>query len=488
MYDVAVIGGGPGGYTAALRAAARGASVCLIEADRLGGTCLNVGCIPVKAMLRGSQLRWLLAQDAVRFGLSGLDERICPEVFRARVRELTDNLRGGLKLLLRARKVELIRGRGSLKDRHEIEVDTDGGRRLIQAATIIIATGSRPNKPAFLPWDGRRVMTTDDAATSVCVPESVVILGAGATGCEFATIYSELGIRTTIVEMQSRLLPLWDPDASHAVERSLERRDVEVVTGTRLGSVEVTASALRINLEGVRPMGYKAFLVAVDREACAFYKRELDKRLPPEYSRVVYSAAQNDTAELAKYHLSENEEKQVRKAFRNPGEQPRILIVTEKLLTGFDAPILYCMYLDKPMRDHVLLQAIARVNRPYEDAEGRKKPSGFVLDFVGIFDNLEKALAFDSADIEGVVHDIQVLKDHFAEMMGEAKEQYLGLIKGKRRDKAVEAVLQHFRDEEPRHEFYRFFRNLSDIYDIISPDAFLRPYIQVRFSQLCGCG
>ncbi len=114
----------------------------------------------------------------------------------------------------------------------------------------------------------------------------------------------------------------------------------------------------------IEPMGYKAFEVAVDREACALYKEELDKYLPPGYSKVVYSPFYNDPPELSRYHLSEMEEKRIRNAFRKPDELPKILIVTEKLLTGFDAPILYCMYLDKPMRDHVLLQAIARVNRP----------------------------------------------------------------------------------------------------------------------------
>ncbi len=134
----------------------------------------------------------------------------------------------------------------------------------------------------------------------------------------------------------------------------------------------------------IEPMGYKAFLVAVDREACTIYKRLLDKNLPSEYSKVVISPGFNDTEELSRFHLSEEEEKRIRKAFRKPDALPKILIVTEKLLTGFDAPILYCMYLDKPMRDHVLLQAIARINRPYEDEEGRNKPCGFVLDFVEI--------------------------------------------------------------------------------------------------------
>ncbi len=226
----------------------------------------------------------------------------------------------------------------------------------------------------------------------------------------------------------------------------------------------------------IEPMGYKAFVVAVDREACALYKEELDKYLPPEYSKVVYSSSFNDDDKLVKHQLSPIEEQRIRKAFRKPNELPKILIVTEKLLTGFDAPILYCMYLDKPMRDHVLLQAIARVNRPYEDNDGRKKTSGFVLDFVGIFGNLEKALAFDSQDIKGIVHDIEILKEQFKKEMQTAKEQYLTLIVGKTQDKAVEAVLEHFRDEKARQQFYKFYKKLCDIYEIISPDAFLRTY------------
>ncbi len=172
----------------------------------------------------------------------------------------------------------------------------------------------------------------------------------------------------------------------------------------------------------VEPMGYKAFLVAVDREACALYKKALDKVLPPEYSEVVISSAgKKDSMELQSFRISEEKEKAVRKAFRHPEELPKILIVTEKLLTGFDAPILYCMYLDKPMRDHVLLQAIARVNRPYEDDLGRRKPSGFILDFVGIFDKLERALAFDSEEVKGVVEGMEILKGRFTEMMAEAQ-------------------------------------------------------------------
>ena len=235
------------------------------------------------------------------------------------------------------------------------------------------------------------------------------------------------------------------------------------------------AEHFRTNVE---PMGYKAFMVAVDREACVFYKQALDKYLPPEDSVVVISpGGKKDQEHLRKAWLAEDEEKRIRKAFRNPDEKPKILIVTEKLLTGFDAPILYCMYLDKPMRDHVLLQAIARVNRPYEDDEGRRKPAGFVLDFVGIFEKLEKALAFDSKDVEGVVEGIDVLKERFEELMGEGRTKYLPIPQGKSGDKAVEATLEHFRDKEVRQEFYTFFNELEELYEILSPDALLRPSI-----------
>ena len=228
----------------------------------------------------------------------------------------------------------------------------------------------------------------------------------------------------------------------------------------------------------VAPMGYKAFLVAVDREACCFYKEALDRYLPPEASAVVISAGHNDPPHLKRHHLSEDEETRIRKAFRKPGEMPQILIVTEKLLTGYDAPILYCMYLDKPMRDHVLLQAIARVNRPYESEEGQRKTTGLIVDFVGVFENLERALAFDSKDVSGVVEGLEVLQARFTQLMAQGRADYMLLTDGKTEDKAAEAVLEHFRDKERREAFYAFFRELQDIYEILSPDPFLRPFLE----------
>ncbi|MYE88883.1 HsdR family type I site-specific deoxyribonuclease [Candidatus Poribacteria bacterium] len=228
--------------------------------------------------------------------------------------------------------------------------------------------------------------------------------------------------------------------------------------------------------ENVEPMGFKAFLVAVDREACALYKTALDRHLPSEYSEVVYSPYHQDPETMKVHHHTDDEEKEIRKKFSDKNEHPKILIVTQKLLTGFDAPILYCIYLDKPMRDHVLLQAIARVNRPYEDDDGLIKPYGFVLDFVGIFGDLEKALAFDSDVVGSAIRNIDVLKKLFAKLIQEDAADYLPLAGGGD-DKAKEGAIEHFDDKDEREAFLKFFKQLQDIYTILSPDAFLRPFI-----------
>lgn len=230
--------------------------------------------------------------------------------------------------------------------------------------------------------------------------------------------------------------------------------------------------------QNVEPLGYKAFLVGVDREACAHYKHALDQFLPPEYSEVVYTGSNNDSKLLKEFHLDPKKERQIRKSFGKLDQMPKILIVTEKLLTGFDAPVLYAMYLDKPMRDHTLLQAIARVNRPYEnEAQEMVKPHGFVLDFVGIFDKLEKALAFDSDEINAIVKDLKLLKLLFKNKMETRAPDYLGLIERNFNDKDVDTLIEHFRDPERRKAFFKEYKEIEMLYEIISPDAFLRPFI-----------
>lgn len=243
--------------------------------------------------------------------------------------------------------------------------------------------------------------------------------------------------------------------------------------------VEQIASYIADHFQSnVDPMGFKAMVVAVDREACILYKKALEKYLPADWIEAVYSPAHNDIGDLRRYALKENDEKTIRRDFLKREKLPKILIVTEKLLTGYDAPILYCLYLDKPMRDHVLLQALARVNRPYDDGGGQVKPCGFVLDFVGIFEKLEKALAFDSDLVDSVIENIDTLKQLFAAWMRETAPRYLPYTRPGT-DKTLEQIISYFYDDKARREeFLTFFRRLQNLYEVLSPDPFLRPYLE----------
>lgn len=230
----------------------------------------------------------------------------------------------------------------------------------------------------------------------------------------------------------------------------------------------------------VEPLGYKAFLVGVDREACALYKQALDKYLPPEYSVPVYTQGAADAIDyplVAQHQIDPTQEKRVRKLFRKADQLPKILIVTDKLLTGFDAPVLYAMYLDKPMRDHVLLQAISRVNRPYEDSDGRQKPGGLIIDFIGMLRDLNKALAFDSQDVSGVIEDLDLLLVEFRRLLAEAETMYLSPLSGGM-DKQLEHLLYDvLLDPGARQDFIDRYRQIEGLYEILSPSPELRGHI-----------
>src|SRR5437870_1626725 len=217
-------------------------------------------------------------------------------------------------------------------------------------------------------------------------------------------------------------------------------------------------------------MGYKAFVVAVDREACVRYKTELDKYLPKDYSQVIISPGHNDAPELVEHHLANEKEQQIRKDFRDPEKLPKILIVTEKLLTGYDAPPLYCLYLDKPMRDHVLLQAIARVNRPYVDANGIQKRVGLVVDFVGVLRELKKALQFDSSDVGGVIEDLDVLLKDFQQRIAVASKTFLETDSQGTPDERLERlVFSRFLAPESRKAFFESYKEIEALWEILSP-------------------
>lgn len=221
----------------------------------------------------------------------------------------------------------------------------------------------------------------------------------------------------------------------------------------------------------VEPLGFKAFIVAVDREACALYKEAIDRYLPEDYTKVVYTGDYKDSELLKKYHISDDEEKRIRKDFKSSDKPPKILIVTEKLLTGYDAPVLYVMYLDKPLKDHTLLQAIARVNRPYVG-----KTCGLVMDYIGIFENLQRALAFYSKDIEAGLLDFEKLKEKFKDLMKKADEILTEI--DLEEDRRIQNIIDYFFEEEKRKDFIKVFRQVQEIYEILSPSEFLRDYIE----------
>jgi dihydrolipoamide dehydrogenase len=253
-YDVVILGGGPGG-----------AKVCCVEMGQLGGTCLNVGCIPAKAMLHASEI-FHQSNHASAFGLNCSCADVDGQEYMARVAKVVAGLRKGVEGLLKARKVDVIQGRGRLTAPDTISVETDDDSEQIKANSIIIATGSRPVKPGFLP-DSPRIMTTNEATTAGNLPESVIIIGGGVIGCEFATVYAELGIETTVIEMLDRLVANLDPDASKIIARSLKKRGATVLTGSKIVSVKASDSSVTVETENGKTINAACAIAAVGRKA-----------------------------------------------------------------------------------------------------------------------------------------------------------------------------------------------------------------------------
>lgn len=240
--------------------------------------------------------------------------------------------------------------------------------------------------------------------------------------------------------------------------------------------------------ENIKP-GYKAFLVGVNREACAKYKRALDKLLPPEWTEPIYTPNANDIVErplVAELQLDEEREANARMMFKKVDENPKLLIVTDKLLTGYDAPLLYCMYLDKPMRNHVLLQAIARVNRPYA-ANGARKPIGLIIDFVGVLREMKKALQFDSKVVSGVIEDLDLLLRDLLAKIEKAKKDYLSDEGGLDADEHLEKIIVRFLTPDSRKALFETYREIEALWEILSPSPELRDHIEIynKLVNLC---
>jgi len=257
-YDVAIIGAGPGGYVAAIRAAQLGLKVALVEKEHLGGVCLNWGCIPTKALLRNAEVISLLERGK-EFGfiVTGFEADYGAAVDRSR--KVAARLVKGVGALMRKNGVEVIEGTGRLLSPDAIEVALNpsaslrtgaGGARTVQTRNVIIATGGRARTIPGITPDGERVLTYREAIVLREVPASIVIIGAGPIGMEFAHIWHTYGAEVTIVEMLPHVLPLEDEEVSTEVERAFKRRKVRLLTSTRVQGVETTPSGVRVSVTG----------------------------------------------------------------------------------------------------------------------------------------------------------------------------------------------------------------------------------------------
>lgn len=263
-FDLTVIGGGPGGYVAAIRASQLGLRVALVEREEVGGVCLNRGCIPTKALLASAALV-SSAQRAEEFGVRVSDVEVdVPAIFR-RKDAVVERLRNGVATLLRKRAVEVFVGVGTLDAGGSVHVSGPDGDLDIDTGRIILATGSRPVVPSSFPHDGSVVVTTREALGSPEMPDSVTIVGAGAVGCEFAGFYAALGLPVTLVEMLPGILPGEDVSAARLLAASMKRQGVDVRTGTSVESMEVVDGRAVVELSDGSEVRSGRVLLAMGR-------------------------------------------------------------------------------------------------------------------------------------------------------------------------------------------------------------------------------
>ena len=265
-YDVTIIGAGPGGYVAAIRAAQLGLKVALVEKEHLGGVCLNWGCIPTKALLRNAEVVSLLGRGKeFGFTVTGLDMDFGAAVDRSR--KVSERLVKGIAALMRKNGVEVIEGGGVLQSPHTVEVTLNGGgARTLETRNVIVATGGRARSIPGITPDGERVLTYREAIVLRELPRSVIIIGAGPIGLEFAHVWSTYGAAITVVEMLPHALPLEDAEISAEIERAFKRRKVRLFTSTRVQGVETTTGGVRVRVasdQGEQVLEAERALVAI---------------------------------------------------------------------------------------------------------------------------------------------------------------------------------------------------------------------------------
>ena len=259
-YDIVVLGGGSGGYACALRAAELGKRVALIEKDKVGGTCLHKGCIPTKALLHSAEIADQ-ARESEAFGVRSSFEGIDISGVQAYKDKVVERLWKGLQSTIASRKIDTIEGYGKLVSPTQVQV----GDTVYEAEHIVLATGSVPRSLPGLDFDGERIISSDDALHYGRVPSSVIILGGGVIGVEFASVWRSFGSEVTIVEMMPQLLPLEDESSAKLLQRAFRRRGIAFELGARFESVKHTDAGVTVTLAGGKTLDAELLLVAVGR-------------------------------------------------------------------------------------------------------------------------------------------------------------------------------------------------------------------------------
>ena len=266
-YQVVVIGSGPGGYVAAIRASQLGLKTAIVEKDKtLGGTCLNVGCIPSKALLASTEYLHFAKERFSAHGILTGEIKVDLAAMMKRKMEVVGKLTGGVAYLMKKNKIEMVKGLGKLVDAHTVDVIDEGGaKKTLRAENIILATGSMPIELPFLKFDGKRVINSDQGIALETIPKSMLVIGAGAIGLELGSVWRRLGAEVTVIEFLPRIAAVgFDAESSKVLQRNLEKLGMKFELSTKIESAQVTDKG--VELKGVKdgkPVSYQGELVLV---------------------------------------------------------------------------------------------------------------------------------------------------------------------------------------------------------------------------------
>ncbi|MEN8191202.1 MAG: dihydrolipoyl dehydrogenase [Bacteroidota bacterium] len=250
-YDVAVLGGGPGGYVAAIRASQLGYKTVIVEKDKLGGICLNWGCIPTKSLLKNAEVYDLISNHSKNFGISVENVSFNFEKIIKRSRTVSKKIVKGVEYLIKKNKIDIIKGFGKLNSSKEIDVFDDDGNSIdtVISDRIIIATGARPKSIPSIPVDREKIITSSEAMNLSELPSELVIVGGGVIGIEFAYFYSVLGTKVTVIEMMETILPLEDKEISETLKNSLSKRGITFYNSAKVSKVNINGENVEVVFE-----------------------------------------------------------------------------------------------------------------------------------------------------------------------------------------------------------------------------------------------